>query len=500
SYETAFIVQGNDAKEEMVNSNSSWKSIQDSAYAPLPINKSRLRTYIVTAEGEKLDGNRFAWGFESPDFDDSHWSNAAIRWYAAKSRSFGTDGNWMLVPRSIPLAEESIQHFAGLRRSNRNLGSVESFLTGSSTIEIPAHSQISLLFDQGSLSNAYPVLQVSRGKNSVIQLSYAEALVNQKGEKGNRDSIEGKELMGFSDEYTQDGGDHRIYSPLFFRTFRYLEMKIETQDEPMTIEDFHSLFTGYPFKENAYFKSNDQGLFKIWQTGWRTARLCAVDTYFDCPYYEQLQYVGDTRIQAMISLYVSGDDRLMRKAIDDISHSFIADGLTQSRYPSRDMQVIPTFSLWWVCMIHDYWMHRKDDAFVLSHLNGIDRVLEWYRERISEKGILGPLSWWQFVDWSWPWVDSIRVGGVPPGASKGGSSIITLQYVYTLQRAASLMSHYGKKELADKYLKLAQSLTKRTMELCWDQERGLLADDYNKKEFSQHANILAVLTDAVTLS
>jgi len=32
-------------------------------------------------------------------------------------------------------------------------------------------------------------------------------------------------------------------------------------------------------------------------TGWRTARLDAHDTYMDTPYYERMQYIGDTRIQ-----------------------------------------------------------------------------------------------------------------------------------------------------------------------------------------------------------
>src|SRR4026207_1181878 len=50
----------------------------------------------------------------------------------------------------------------------------------------------------------------------------------------------------------------------------------------------------------------------LWQMDWRGARLCAWETYFDTPYYEQLQYVGDTRVQALIPLYMSGDDRLGR--------------------------------------------------------------------------------------------------------------------------------------------------------------------------------------------
>jgi hypothetical protein len=194
---------------------------------------------------------------------------------------------------------------------------------------------------------------------------------------------------------------------------------------------------------------------------------------------------------------VSGDDRLMRKSIEDISHSFIPEGLTQSRYPSRDLQVIPTFSLWWVCMLHDYDMHRADEAFIRGHLNGVANVLRWYTGRLDATGMLGPLSWWQFVDWSWPWVDSIRVGGVPPGASRGGSSIITLQFAYTLRRAADLMKRYGDAAKATEYSALADRLCRETYQRCFDPGRGLMADTPEKLSYSQHASILAILTDAV---
>src|SRR5690606_36146495 len=114
--------------------------------------------------------------------------------------------------------------------------------------------------------------------------------------------------------------------------------------------------------------SNDEQLRRIWEVGWRTARLCAQETYVDCPYYEQLQYVGDTRIQALISLYVSGDDRLMRKAIRLFNWSSNYEGITASRYPTRINQYIPPFSLYWINMVHDYWMHRPDSVFVKEQL------------------------------------------------------------------------------------------------------------------------------------
>jgi hypothetical protein len=88
----------------------------------------------------------------------------------------------------------------------------------------------------------------------------------------------------------------------------------------------------------------------------------------DCPYYEQMQYIGDTRIQALISLYVSGDDRLMRNAIEQFDDSRIPEGLTFSRYPSNIIQLYPGFSLFWVAMVHDYHRHRPDSTFTQRFL------------------------------------------------------------------------------------------------------------------------------------
>ncbi len=51
----------------------------------------------------------------------------------------------------------------------------------------------------------------------------------------------------------------------------------------------------------------DEEVQRILNTGWRTARLCAHETYMDCPFYEQLQYGGDARIQMLVSLYTTGD-------------------------------------------------------------------------------------------------------------------------------------------------------------------------------------------------
>ncbi len=366
---------------------------------------------------------------------------------------------------------------------------------------MPAHTKAVVLFDQAFETNAYPQLRVSGGRGSTVRLIYSEALFDAAGRKGNRNDIDGREIVGASDVFLPDGGAHRLFTTLWFRTYRYVELTVETQDDPLVVHDFAGRFTGYPFAERGAFSCDDARLSNIWTVGWRTARLCAGETYYDCPYYEQMQYVGDTRIQALVSLYVAGDDRLMRNAIEMYDLSRIPEGLTQSRVPASTPQIITTFSLFWIDMVHDYWMHRDDRAFIEARLMGIQAVLDWFERHLDAKtGLLGPLPYWGFVDWpdAWPWYNARSVGGQPDGVTEGGSSIVTLQWVYSLDHAAALCAAFGRPALADHYRELAQRLRAAVRERCWDESRQLYADTPARKTFSQHANVLAVLAGGVT--
>ena len=103
--------------------------------------------------------------------------------------------------------------------------------------------------------------------------------------KGNRNVVEGKTFIGRRDSIISDGSLLQTYTPLAYRTFRYVQLRIHTADEPLTIEDIYCTFTGYPFKMNAHIETDEGDIHKMLDIGWRTARLCAVDTYMDCPYY-----------------------------------------------------------------------------------------------------------------------------------------------------------------------------------------------------------------------
>jgi hypothetical protein len=113
--------------------------------------------------------------------------------------------------------------------------------------------------------------------------------------------------------------------------------------------------------------------------------------------------------------------------------------------------------------------------------------------------MLGAVEYWPFVDWSkeWPWEDEKHIGGMPPGAQKGNSSVLTLHYAMTLKQAADIFGFFGLDGLSDDYARQANDLIQATKMNCWDKDRGLFADTPEKTSYSQHANTFAVLADAI---
>jgi hypothetical protein len=391
--------------------------------------------------------------------------------------------------QEIPQLLARVRRATGVEVKDEN-----AFTHGAANLTIPARTTARILLDQSHTTNAYPVLWTTGGAGSVVRLSYAEALVDSAGHKGNRNDIDGRTVRGVDDVFLLDGGSKRRFQTLYWRSFRYIQIDVTTADDPVDVY-LYGIFAAYPFEERGRFASDLPWLADMWRMNWNGARIGAFETYMDTPYWEQLQYIGDTRIQSLISLYVAGDDRLMRQAIEHFDYSRIPEGLTASRYPSALTQIIPPFSLIYVAMVHDYFMHRDDPAFVRARLAGIRGILDWYARHVDSTGMLGPMPYWNYVDWTNPWDR-----GVPPRADNGHSAAISLLYVYALQRAAELEEGVGVRGAAADYRARAEAVRAAVRARAWDSKRGLFRDAPDTSAYSQQTNVLAILADAVPAS
>lgn len=497
--QTGFILQGNSEAEAIVNTDDTWLCLKNKAYKPW---QKPVPGYYVAGPGELLSATDYPWGWEQPDYDDSAWQKARSGMEGGIKGSRDYPGR-LLVPSPIPPMDQVQQRLATVRMAE-GIKCPAAFLKEKTTVTIPANTKVHLLLDNGELTTGYLSLLFSKGRNAEIAIGYAEALYEKKVSgttksyslptKGHRDEIKDKQFIGYEDKIVADGGDARSYTPLWWRTWRYVDLNITTADEPLVIEDVYGTFSAYPFRnEYSFTAPGNEYLNNMLDIGWRTARLCANETYMDCPYYEQLQYFGDTRIQAMISLYNTHDPFMVKNAIEQGRQSIVADGITMSRYPSSLHQFISSFSLWWICMGHDYWMYRGDEDYLKTLLPAYRGVLAWYEQWLKPDHSLGYVPHWFFADWA-----AGFPSGEPVREKDGNSAFQDLMYILTLEATADMEQAFGLPSMATHYKEIASSIRQTIKTKYWDAARGLFADTYDHHSFSQHVNSLAVLAGIVT--
>jgi alpha-L-rhamnosidase len=495
----AFLVQGDGAAEAEISTPKDWMVEVEPGQRPVPRKAGGSNEYMANGPGEELDAATFDWTWNDPGVTGGAWVAAAspmrenIYPTAARAGLSGqqVDNYWQLVPDELPHMEYTATDAGKVVRSDEP--SATAF--PAAPIEIAPNRRVHILLDRRTLTTGYPQLTVSGGEGASIRFTYSEALYDEKHHKGDRDEVGARQAEGFHDTFVPDGKAHRSFEPLWWRTWRYLDLDIQTGGSSLTLESLTANFTAYPFEERASFEgktgeTSDADLANIWETSWRTARLDAHETYMDTPYWEQLQYVGDTRVQALISYTVAGDDRLAKQALEAFDESRIPDGLTQSRYPTSQPQMIPPFSLLWVGMLHDYWMYRPDNAVVTAHLPGTRTVLDWFARYEQPDGLLKKLPWWSFVDW-------VVGGELPNYDANEESCTTTLQYLGALGDAAEMEKALGDGERGAHYASHAEHVRSGLREKCWDAGRGLMADNPRLKNFSQQTNVLAVLFDVI---
>ena len=492
TYRTGFILQGATSAEKDINTNNTWLCEKDNSFAPLVF---RTRGYYVAGAGEIRTMASSPKNWQSEDFDDKNWQKARpVGGGVPKNMlgAFGTMSGWMLVPSIIPQMELKDERLVKVVSNEGITGLPADFPAKKSNVLIPANSKVTIVLDQSYLTNAYPNVEFSGGKAATITLRYAEALFTKALGKGNRNETAGKNFVGRADSLISDGGQSQKFTSLTYRTYRYLQLSIVTQNEAITLNDIYGTFTGYPFQMNAKLAANQPEMDKMLEIGWRTARLCAYETYMDCPYYEQLQYIGDGRIQALVSLYNSGDDRLVKNAINLMDFSRTPEGVTLSRHPSYTPQFIPTFSLWYIGMLQDYARYGADTEFVKSKINGTRQILDYFKNYQQADGRLKNTPQWMFTDW----VDKFKEwkAGALPMSANGTSAVLDFQLLWAYQVAADLETKLGNAAFAAQYQKEIAALKKTIRANYWDSSKKLFADREEKDEFSQHTNSLAILT------
>ena len=365
---------------------------------------------------------------------------------------------------------------------------------------VPAGTKRDFWWDLGDHYCAYPELEVSGGKGATVSWGWTESLRDAKGRKGNRDDWRDKSFsQAFTDTFRADGREGAVFTTPWWRCGRWCRLTIETAAEPLAVKRVAIAETRYPLGVDFSFETDDRSIGDVVRICRRAVENCAHEMVFDCPYYEQQMYPGDTRIQLLIHDVLTRDDRLQRFALSVFDWDRRPDGLVPMNTPTRGTQESPTYTLCWAMMLRDYLLWHDDARFLRARLPGVRHSLMALATHEDGDGLLADLPGWNYMDSVWEWRTEKEIG-VAPDCHRGErpGALTSLLYLHALRAVAEIEDALGETRFAAHWREKADRLAHSLVRLFWDEGRGALADDRARTRFSEHAQCLAILGGVFT--
>ncbi|HSI85812.1 MAG TPA: alpha-L-rhamnosidase C-terminal domain-containing protein [Candidatus Methylacidiphilales bacterium] len=457
-----------------------------------------------------MHGRDISWGWEHGKGEG--WAPVAVLHPGsnASTRNRYAPGVHLLTPATLPPMQEQ-ERVPGKVRYVRNLNQEskievsdtprvdlssggeqtecwEKLVRGQSSLEIPPNTSLQVIVDMQDYVCGFTEVTLHGPRGSSVRVSWAESLFHEADAKtkGNRNEIDGKYFVGYGDRFYPNGPETLHYSADHVSAGRYVEVRVRTTTDPLTIESFAVRTTRYPWEVQSTFEASDARLAAIIQLGVRALQASSHDAPIDGPYYEQMMWAGDGVQTSLAGFVLMRDDRLVRKMLRLFDSSRQPGGLTAARWPARDTLIIAPYSLLWITMVREFAFWRDDAAFVRSMLPGVRAITEAFLSYIGSDGLLQIPMGWNFVDWVPAW------GGVAPGDDR--SAIIGWQLVRTLGCAAELETAHGEPELAQRLRRRAAELAAALTHAFWVEERSVFADNEDHTSYSEHTQCEALLS------
>ncbi|MBR0056767.1 MAG: hypothetical protein IJP66_05505, partial [Kiritimatiellae bacterium] len=400
---------------------------------------------------------------------------------------------WLLFPTPLP----------DMMRERKTPGRfVRGFAGQGLPSAVPPRTSATLLWDLGDYYCAYPELRVSGGAGARIRWDWTECLTGPDGKKGDRAAYNGLDMVKcFGDAFLPDGRAGARFTTPWWRCGRWCRITIETAGEPLAIDGLALLETRLPAAMEAAFgsaaphASPPSPLFPSLQPVCeRSLQMCLHEMFFDCPFYEQQMYPGDSRVQYLVATLFGETGRTaVRNAIGLYDADRRENGMMPMNCPTRGTQESLPFSCCQAMMLGDLAWNHDDPATLRARFPGLCHTLMGMEAFALENGLLGATPGWNFVDWVAEWPN-----GVPPdGDADRPNCEINLEYLHALLSGERVAMALGEEALTAHWRGRADRLRAAVRAAFWCPDRTLFSSDRTHTAFSQHAQALALLADVL---
>lgn len=171
--------------------------------------------------------------------------------------------------------------------------------------------------------------------------------------------------------------------------FRFARIELLEPHKELKLKEMRAIAINRDILWKGSFKSSDELLNKIWQTGAYTVYLNMQNYLWDGIKRDRLVWVGDMHPEIMTILAVFGYNEVVPKSLD-----LIRDITKLPEY----MNGISSYSMWWIQIQYQWFLNNGDLKYLESNKDYIFATLELLKSKIDTNGI-EKLDGMRFLDW-----------------------------------------------------------------------------------------------------
>ncbi len=218
------------------------------------------------------------------------------------------------------------------------------------------------------------------GRGVKVRVRFGESVAEAMSELGERGAC--------NDHAIRDGV---IDLPWFGRReigesgFRFVRIDNVGRDAAQ-IEYVRAVSLMRPMKRLGAFRSSDERLNAVFETAARTVHLCCQDYIWDGIKRDRLVWMGDTHPETMSVLALFGDADVLPKSLDYMA---------ATTPPSRWMNGMPTYTLWWIRNVAEWYRYTGDVAYLKKHAAYLSATFDHVRSGMRN----GEWRAGNFLDW-----------------------------------------------------------------------------------------------------
>lgn len=222
--------------------------------------------------------------------------------------------------------------------------------------------------------------------------------------------------------------------------FRFLKITLNEKGSTIDLRNIAAVSLERPWEYRGNFHCSDPLLNDIWQIGARTVHLCCQDHILDGIKRDRLAWMGDIHPQIGVLAAVFGKVDIVKESLDYLC----------KLYPANTwMNNIPSYSLWWVITLWEWYYYTGDKAFLESNSTYLQALTERFSEMVNSDGILDLGEERYFLEWA--------CAGDEMAISEGTYALM----IWAMNDTKKIAEVLGLHELAVKSSEISAKLAKR---------------------------------------